>query len=392
MKNTDRPPIASLACVNHECPNYGQIGQGNQGRIRWIKEGRVRWTRKTYGPDRIRYLRCLSCQSEFSERKHTPLWNSKISESKACAIADPANPSLQLAEGTSVKGTARLTGVTPKAIRRLASQLGWHAELFHDQRVQQLASTSLQADERWGFAGSKREQLWQAEVIDPATRLVVAFATGVRDERLMEQVLQDAVSRLCYPQGVVLFTDGEPSYEKLFRPVFGHPYRPARRGSRGRFPKVRYRLSRRQAQVMVRKTKRGQRLVGVKTQIAHGSSKRVARELSRLGFSQANTSTIERRNGTARGMDATSVRKGLAFAKTADPANPSLTRRVLGAWGVLVYNWARECRSLKRLLPQPQGRLLYERRSPAMAAGLTDYIWSVQELLRSPTYPGGGVR
>ena len=338
------------------------------------------------------------------------MWNSKIGEGKASAIADPANPSLQLAEGTSIKGTARsdssgrLTRVSREAVRRLASQLGRHADPanpslgFHDQRVQQLASTSLQADERWGFAGSKREQLWQAEVIDPATRLVVAFATGVRNERLVEQVLQDAVSRLSYPQGVVLFSDGEPSYERLFRRMFGSPYRPARNGSRGRFPNVRYRLSRRQAQVMVRKTKRGQRLVRVKTQVAHGSSKRVARELSRLGFEKPNTSTIERRNGTARGMDATSVRKSLAFAKTADPANPSLTRRVLGAWGVLVYNWARECRSLKRLLPQPKGRQLYERHSPAMAAGLTDRIWSVRELqgrirwIRSPTYPGRGMR
>ncbi len=148
------------------------------------------------------------------------MWNSKIGEGKAITIADPANPSLQLAEGTSVKGTARLTRVSREAIRRLASQLGRQADPanpslgFHDQRVQQLASTSLQADERWGFAGSKREQLWQAEVIDPATRLVVAFATGVRNERLIEQILQDAASRLSYPQGVVLFTDGEPSYKQ----------------------------------------------------------------------------------------------------------------------------------------------------------------------------------
>ena len=290
---TNRPPIASLACVNHECPSYGQIGQGN------LREGRVRWTRKTYGPDQIHYLRCLSCQSEFSERKNTPLWNSKIGAGKAITIADPANPSLG----------------------------------FHDQRVQQLTSTGLQADERWGFAGSKREQFWQAEVIDPATRLVVAFATGVRNERLMEQVLQEAVSRLCYPQGIVLFTDGEPSYKRLFRPIFGHPYRPARKGSRGRFPNVRYRLNRRQAQAIVRKTRtprpeesvlggprQGGRLVRVETQIAHGSSKRVVRELSRLGFEKPNTCTIERHNGTARTrssneavlvrpwMDATSVR------------------------------------------------------------------------------------
>ena len=176
---------------------------------------------------------------EHSLKRTLRVWDSKIREGKASAIADPANPSLQLAEGTSVRGTARadknsfegrvlrtgasgrLTGATPEAIRRLASQLGQHADpanpslRFHDQRVQRLASTSLQADERWGFAGSKREQLWQAEVTDPATRLVVAFATGVRDEELMEQVLQDAVSRLCYPQGIVLFTDGEPSYKRL---------------------------------------------------------------------------------------------------------------------------------------------------------------------------------
>ncbi len=160
------------------------------------------------------------------------MWNSKIRESKASAIADPANPSSQLAEGSSIKSTARsdksgfvgasgrLTGVTPEAIQRLAVRLGQHADCFHDQRVQQLASTSLQADERWGFAGSKSEQLWQAEVVDPATRLVVAFATGVRNEQLIGssesvlQVLQDAAARVSYPQGVVLFSDGEPSYEK----------------------------------------------------------------------------------------------------------------------------------------------------------------------------------
>ena len=166
------------------------------------------------------------------------MWNSKIRESKASAIADPANPSLQLAEGSSIKSTARadkngfvgpvehvfasgrLTGVTPEAIQRLAVRLGQHANCFHDQRVQQLASTSLQADERWGFAGSKREQFWQAEVVDPATRLVVTFATGVRDERLIGssesvlQVLQDAAARVSYPQGIVLFTDGEPSYKQ----------------------------------------------------------------------------------------------------------------------------------------------------------------------------------
>ena len=71
---------------------------------------------------------------------------------------------------------------------------------------------------------------------------------------------------------------------------------------------------------MVCKTRQGRRLVRVEAQVAHGSSKRLARELSRLGFERPSTSTIERRNGTARTpssneavlvrpwMDATSVR------------------------------------------------------------------------------------
>ena len=50
-----RPTSNSKSSLRHECPSYGQVGQGNQGRIRWIREGRVRWTRKAYGLDQIRY-------------------------------------------------------------------------------------------------------------------------------------------------------------------------------------------------------------------------------------------------------------------------------------------------------------------------------------------------
>jgi len=91
VKKKERPPIESLTCVNEACQMYGQRGQGNL---------RVR---KVYGQDKLRYLRCGVCQAEFSERKGTALWNSKVPEAKAVAIA------VQLSEGTSYKGTARLT-------------------------------------------------------------------------------------------------------------------------------------------------------------------------------------------------------------------------------------------------------------------------------------------
>ena len=87
----DRPDLSTLACVNSECQHYGQSGQGNLG------------IRKVYGRDRIRLLRCGSCQDEFSERRGTALFNTKLSEAKAIDVID------HLDEGCSIRATSRLT-------------------------------------------------------------------------------------------------------------------------------------------------------------------------------------------------------------------------------------------------------------------------------------------
>jgi IS1 family transposase/transposase-like protein len=363
MGKSHRPPLKSLACVNHECEHYGRTGLENL---------RVR---KTYGRDKLRYLRCRGCGKEFSERRNTPLWNSKLPEQKAVAVAE------QLAEGTSLIGTSRLVRVSAGAVRRLAGQLGKHGQRFHDAHVKDLTATALQADERWGFAGSKQQQLWEAEVIEPASRLIVERAQGERNEALLRRLLEGAQRRLCYPQGVVLFSDGESSYQTLFPEVFGVPYRPARNGRRGRFPNLRYRIARTQAHVRIVKRRSGKRLLSVDIHLAHGSHQRLARELRRLGYQQPNTSAIERRNATARRMDSCSVRKTLAFARMPE------TRNARGSWAMCVYNWVRDHRSLRRPLFEPQGRRAYERRSPAMAAGLSQQLWSIADLLLCPTYP-----
>lgn len=72
------------------------------------------------------------CGEEFSERKNTALWNTKIPESRSIAIGR------QLAEGTSLKGTARLTHSNRDTVRRLTRQFGHHSEQFHEQQAQQL--------------------------------------------------------------------------------------------------------------------------------------------------------------------------------------------------------------------------------------------------------------
>ena len=113
---------------------------------------------------------------------------------------------------------------------------------------------------------------------------------------------------------------------------------------------------------------------------AHGSWPRIQKALDLLGYNVPNTSTVERFNGTARRMNAHQVRRSLAFAKR------HRTRQAIAWWSATVYNWVREHRSLKVLLQVPQGRKRYQQRTPAIALGLTQHIWTEADILRCPVY------
>ena len=101
-----RCPLTERTCVNETYDLYGQPGK------------EILTVRKTYGKDRIRYLRCWCYGEEFSEPKNTALWNIKSTESHAIAIEG------QLAEEMSLKGAARLTRIHRETVRRLLRKLG----------------------------------------------------------------------------------------------------------------------------------------------------------------------------------------------------------------------------------------------------------------------------
>ena len=88
-----RPDLDTLACVNPECHLFRRTGQGNL------------IVRKVYGHDRIRLLRCRTCGEEFSERRGTALFNTKLPEATAEDVIN------HLDEGCSVRATARLVQV-----------------------------------------------------------------------------------------------------------------------------------------------------------------------------------------------------------------------------------------------------------------------------------------
>ena len=123
--------------MNSSCPDRGKQNNGNL-KVRNGKGG-IRW----------RILRCSSCQEEFSERKGTALWGTKMSTEKVEAIAN------HLKEGCGIRKTSRLVGASKDGVTSIAIRLGLHAQSLHDTLVQDIEVNEAQFDEKWAFVGKK---------------------------------------------------------------------------------------------------------------------------------------------------------------------------------------------------------------------------------------------
>jgi IS1 family transposase len=362
--NLPRPPLETLACTNPACQAHAKPGLENLT------------VRKTYGQDRIRYLRCKTCGIEFSKRENTALWNTKISETQAASIADC------LADKNSLKATVRISKASKSTVKRLRGVLGVHAKQVHDKLVRNVKSKVLQFDERHGFAGTKDNQVWEASAIDAISKLTISLRVGHRDELMVLELMKDTHSRLAQTSDLLVITDGFESYRTHFPSVFGRAY-PQTRGKSGRPRKPRLRIPRGVAHAQVVKRYSGRRVTNVETRVAHGTKKCVLKGLRRLGRGTVNTSAIERSNLTVRSMSAYQVRRSLAFARRAE------SRLSLAWWCLSVMNFVRLNRSLRLKLEEPVGRRQYVERTPAMASGVADHVWSVLELLRFVVFGGG---
>ena len=129
---------------------------------------------------------------------------------------------------------------------------------------------------------------------------MISLYLGSHTEELIRDLLLDTRDRLLNPQGIALFTDGLSSYNSLFPEIFGTPFQPSKNTHLGRPRALQYRIPHALAHVQVIKHREGRKLKTVEVRVAHGSQKRINLELEQLGYNIANTSAIERQNGTAR--------------------------------------------------------------------------------------------
>jgi transposase-like protein len=151
----ERPDLDTLACVNAECQHFRQTGEGNLV------------VRKTYGRDALRLLRCRRCGEEFSERRGTALFNTKVSEAQASAVID------HLVEGCRVSATARLTKVCKVTVARLLRVSGRHAERSHDHQVQGVTPRAVEFDEQWAFVKKSKGAVERLNPQRPVTSGII---------------------------------------------------------------------------------------------------------------------------------------------------------------------------------------------------------------------------
>jgi hypothetical protein len=109
--------LSRFCCQSPDCPDYGKRGHGNLTVC------------LRYGQHRRRLLYCRSCKARFSERKGTPLFDTRLSDDKALAVL------AHLADGCGVRQTGRLVGVGSNTVIRYGLLAGDHARQLHDELV-----------------------------------------------------------------------------------------------------------------------------------------------------------------------------------------------------------------------------------------------------------------
>ena len=110
--------LARFCCQRPECPDYGKRGHG-----KLTVCGHYGKTKQ------FRLLYCRTCKARFSERKGTPLFDSRLPPDKAQAVL------AHVADGCGVRQTGRLAGVSRATVARLSRKAGPHAQKLHDELV-----------------------------------------------------------------------------------------------------------------------------------------------------------------------------------------------------------------------------------------------------------------
>lgn len=211
--------------------------------------------------------------------------------------------------------------------------------------------------------------LWLA--IDPLSKLIPALHRGGRTIEDAYAFLHHLTRSLKPDWGPLVLSDGLRAYFYALTAHFGSWFRPSR--ARPDHWQVDEQLL--DGQLVKRKPSR--KLVYAITRMRWGQRKALIVKLKSVGLSDLiQTAFIERVNLTIRQSVAPLRRKTWSLAQSEHAL------LMHGQWWRLYYHFVRDHSLLRTPMPGLKGR--YRSQTPAMTAGLTDRVWTVGELLRTP--------
>jgi len=136
-----------------------------------------------------------------------------------------------LVEGNSIRSIERMTGIHRDTIMRLGVRVGDGCQRFLDRELHDLSCGDIQVDETWSFVGKKQRHVtdaddpslvgdqWTYVALDRDTKLVPAFLVGKRTAANTAAFIGDLNDRLC--NRVQLSSDGLNAYVEAAEAAFG---------------------------------------------------------------------------------------------------------------------------------------------------------------------------
>lgn len=211
--------------------------------------------------------------------------------------------------------------------------------------------------------------------LDPEHRLVVSAVVGKHAAEHVDTLVADFRRRTAGRLMNLMTSDENPAYVEAIREAYGEAYQPRRRGRRGRKPARRKRLPKGLRYATVHKTRERNRVVKVEPRVIFGTVAAVVAALALSAVSTiVNTVFVERENGTDRNRNARKARKTYCFSKDWG------VHEAVSYFTLYSYNFCWPVRTLR----EGSRRRGYRQRTPAMAAGLTDHVWTLKEWLSHP--------